>query len=315
MKIGSLFAGIGGLELGLERAGVGHTVWQVERDPFCQKVLARHWPDATRYDDVTTVDWSTVEPVEVICGGFPCQDLSYAGKGAGLAGARSGLWREYVRAIRGVRPQFVVVENVPALLARGLDIVLGDLAACGYDAEWDCIPAAAVGAPHRRDRVFLVAYPDGDGQPVEPVDGDTGQRVVVPRLVADADGGGHGPQQDARRVGRVDGEDARRPRERQQPRSEPGRGSEAVDVGDPDGMARKAPGPCDGQPEPMARPGEVERTIRSGGSDGHTWATEPDVGRVADGVPARVDRLRALGNAVVPQVAEVVGRRLMELAS
>lgn len=111
MRIGSLFAGIGGLELGLERAGVGHTVWQVEKDEFCRKVLARHWPDAARYEDVTTVDWSTVEPVEVLCGGFPCQDISLAGKGAGLAGERSGLWWEYLRAIRELRPRFVVVEN------------------------------------------------------------------------------------------------------------------------------------------------------------------------------------------------------------
>jgi site-specific DNA-cytosine methylase len=100
--------------------------------------------------------------VDVLCGGFPCQDLSYAGKGAGLDGERSGLWGEYARLIRELRPRYVVVENVSALLARGLGRVLGDLAACGYDAEWDCIPASAVGAPHRRDRVWLVAYPGGE---------------------------------------------------------------------------------------------------------------------------------------------------------
>jgi DNA (cytosine-5)-methyltransferase 1 len=101
--------------------------------------------------------------VDVLAGGFPCQDLSYAGKGAGIDGERSGLWGEYARLIRELRPRYVVVENVTALLARGMGRVLGDLAACGYDAEWDCIPAAAVGAPHRRDRVWIVAYPNGAG--------------------------------------------------------------------------------------------------------------------------------------------------------
>ena len=264
MKIGGLFSGIGGLELGLERAGVGHTVWQVESDPFCRQVLARHWPDATRYEDVTTVDWLTVEPVEVMCGGFPCQDLSYAGKGAGLAGDRSGLWREYVRAIRGVRPRFVVVENVPALLARGMGDVLGDLAACGYDAEWDCVPAAAVGAPHRRDRLFVVAYPNGKGEPGVAVDALTRPGFVVSGTAR-------------RRM-----------------------------VGDSNG---------NGEPRTVAQPREVQRTVRPSGGDGDPWATEPDVGRVVDGLSDRMDELRALGNAVVPQVAEVVGRRVMELAA
>ena len=102
-----------------------------------------------------------VPPVDVLCGGFPCQDLSVAGRGAGIDGARSGLWAEYARLIRELRPRYVVVENVPALLVRGLGRVLGDLAALGYDAEWDCLPASAFGAPHRRDRVWIVAYPDG----------------------------------------------------------------------------------------------------------------------------------------------------------
>src|SRR5690606_28720166 len=105
----------------------------------------RHWPDARRFDDVRTVGAHNLAPVDLICGGFPCQDISVAGKGAGLDGERSGLWVEFARIVRELRPRFVVVENVPALLARGFGRVLGDLAACGYDAEWDCIPAAAVG--------------------------------------------------------------------------------------------------------------------------------------------------------------------------
>lgn len=158
MRIGSLFSGIGGLELGLEWAGVGHTVWQVEKDDYCRRVLAKHWPDALRFDDVCTVGAHNLPPVDVICGGFPCQDISYAGKGAGLAGARSGLWYEFARIVGEMGPRYVVVENVAALLTRGIDAVLGTLADLGYDAEWSTLRASDVGAPHRRERVFLVAY-------------------------------------------------------------------------------------------------------------------------------------------------------------
>jgi DNA (cytosine-5)-methyltransferase 1 len=223
-SIGSLFAGIGGLELGLEWAGLGPTLWQVERDPFCRAVLAKHWPDATRFDDVTTV--RDLPHVDLICGGFPCQDLSYAGTGAGLAGARSGLWSEFARIVRDVRPRFVVVENVPALLARGLGTVLGDLAASGYDAQWDCIRAADVGAHHRRDRIFIVAHS---------LRGRWESTEKRPALT----------------------------------------------------------------------------------SEGAGWVPGPGVARVADGVPRGVDRdrLRALGNAVVPQVAREVGMLVHRIAA
>ncbi len=163
MKVGSLFAGIGGFDLGLERAGF-EIAWQVEIDEWCQRVLAKHWPHVQRYGDIQSVDWGTVEPVDVLCGGFPCQDISLAGKGAGLAGERSGLWFEYAKAIEALTPRYVIIENVAALRSRGLDQVLGALAALGYDAEWHCIPASAVGAPHRRDRVWIVAYPIGSRQ-------------------------------------------------------------------------------------------------------------------------------------------------------
>ena len=161
MTFGSLFAGIGGLDLGLERAGMV-CKWQVEIDPYCQRVLAKHWPDVRRWDDVTTFppegDWG----VDLICGGFPCQDISYAGLGAGMEGDRSGLWRDFSRTIRILRPRFIIVENVPALLGRGLDRVLWDLAEGGYDAEWESLSACMFGAPHMRHRVFVVAYPQVD---------------------------------------------------------------------------------------------------------------------------------------------------------
>jgi DNA (cytosine-5)-methyltransferase 1 len=164
VRIGSLFSGIGGLDLGLERAGVGRTVWQVEADPFCRGVLARHWPDAVRYDDVREVRGGAVGPVDVLCGGFPCQDVSNAGKRAGLDGERSGLWYEFDRLVGELAPRFVVIENVAALLGRGGPDVLRSLAARGYDAWWDCVPAAAIGAPHRRDRLFIVAWRVGDAK-------------------------------------------------------------------------------------------------------------------------------------------------------
>jgi len=156
LTIGSLFSGIGGLELGLERAGLGRVVWQCEQDAWCRQVLARHWPDAVRYDDVTTMglDGEEVEHVDVLCGGFPCQDISTAGAGAGLDGARSGLFFELMRVVRLVRPWIVVLENVAALVARGLERVVGALVEAGYDVTWAVVSAASVGAPHLRERVF-----------------------------------------------------------------------------------------------------------------------------------------------------------------
>ena len=157
MKIASLFSGVGGLELGLEAAGLGETVAQVECDPYCQRVLARHWPSARRFSDVKQVSAADLGGAQLYCGGFPCQDVSRLGGGRGLDGERSGLWREYARLVGEGRPEWIVVENVAALVRNGLAVVLGDLAALGYDAWWDCIPAAAVGAPHLRDRLFVVA--------------------------------------------------------------------------------------------------------------------------------------------------------------
>lgn len=162
MKLLDLFSGIGGFSLGLERAGF-RTVAFCEISPKCRHLLATHWPAVPCFDDVTTLTAEQVGPVDAICGGFPCQDISFAGKGAGLAGERSGLWREYARLVRELRPRYVIVENVAALLGRGLGDVLGDLAALGYDAEWHCIPASYAGARHLRDRVWIVAYPQRDG--------------------------------------------------------------------------------------------------------------------------------------------------------
>lgn len=161
MTIGSLFSGIGGLEMGLALCKVGPVRWQCDNNPDARAVLAKHWPNAKRYEDVREID-GKAEKVDVICGGFPCQDVSHAGKRAGIHGERSGLWFEFARVVRELRPRYVFVENVPGLLSDGMGDVLGDLASLGYDAEWECVPAAAVGAPHLRARVWVLAYPRGE---------------------------------------------------------------------------------------------------------------------------------------------------------
>lgn len=159
MRIGSLFSGgVGGLELGLEAAGLGRTVWQCEIDPEARRNLRRHWPGVTQYNDVRTLNGRDVEPVDILCGGFPCVGVSSAGKGGGFDDPRSGLWREYARLIGELRPQYVVIENTPLLVTRGLEEVLRDLTSHGYDAFWFHLRASDVGAPHRRQRIFVVAW-------------------------------------------------------------------------------------------------------------------------------------------------------------
>ena len=164
MRLLDLFSGIGGFSLGLERAGF-QTVAFCEIEPFCQAVLKKHWPDIPIYEDIRTLTAERlaedgIGTIDVIAGGFPCQDISSAGNRAGIEGEQSGLWSEFARLICDLRPRYVIVENVADLLARGFGDVLGDLASSGYDAEWDCIPAATVGSPQLRDRLFIIAYPN-----------------------------------------------------------------------------------------------------------------------------------------------------------
>jgi len=159
VRVLDLFSGIGNFSLGLERAGGFRTVGFCEIEPFARRVLEKHWPDVPCSHDVLQREFTPGE-ADVVCGGFPCQDVSQAGGGAGLAGSRSGLWWELLRAIRVVRPLYALVENVAALLDRGMGTVVGDLAEIGYDAQWHCIPASSVGAEHHRDRVWIVSHPD-----------------------------------------------------------------------------------------------------------------------------------------------------------
>jgi len=167
LTVGSLFSGIGGLDLAVEDVTGGRVVWQSEIEPGPVKVLEQHWPGVPNLGDITAIDWTQVQPVDVLCGGFPCQDISTAGRGAGIKeGTRSGLWYRYADAVRVLRPRYVFVENVAALLVRGLDIVTGSLAELGYDAQWGCLRASDVGAPHGRNRLWLVAS-DRQGEGLE----------------------------------------------------------------------------------------------------------------------------------------------------
>lgn len=163
LKVLDLFSGIGGFSLGLQATNEFETIAFCELDPFCQKVLKKHWPNVPIFDDITKLgegELNDLGDIDVICGGFPCQDISCAGKGAGIHAARSGLWWEMLRIIRLVRPRYVLVENVAALLNRGLDEVLGSLAESGYDAEWGCLKASDFGGIHRRKRLFVIANAD-----------------------------------------------------------------------------------------------------------------------------------------------------------
>lgn len=334
LTVGSLFSGIGGIDLGLERAGM-RVVWHSEIDLYASRVLAKHWPTVPNLGDITKIDFTTVEPVDVLAGGFPCQDISVAGKGAGIDGERSGLWREYARAIRDLRPRYVLVENVPALLGRGLCRVLGNLAPLGYDAQWDCISAADVGAPHIRNRVWIVAHANGPRLEERVVfarsasgagSAPKGEVVGLGHQVADANEFGARPIAQSTSCEAIP--TSRRlcfgPR-RRSTGTTTGRelfpnfrrwagysGQESV-LADAAGPRRHDWAPGAGGPIwDGARRAELERFRGTVG--GAQWSAEPDVGRVADGVPSRVDRLRGLGNAVVPQIPELIGGWIVEHA-
>lgn len=163
-RIGSLFSGYGGLDMGVQAVIGGHVMWHVEYDQAPSRILEHHWPTVPNYGDVTTVDWAAVEPVDAITAGYPCQPFSIAGKRKGSNDERH-LWPYVLTAIRHLRPRIVILENVRGHLSMGFDRVLGDLAEAGYDTQWICLPAAHAGAPHRRERIFIVAHPAGVGSP------------------------------------------------------------------------------------------------------------------------------------------------------
>jgi len=362
LTIGSLFSGIGGFELGFEATGRFETRWQVECDPYATKVLEKHWPDVVRHDDVCTWPKATTEPVDVLLAGFPCQDISYAGKGAGLDGERSGLFYEVMRTVREMGPRYVVLENVSALLTRGMGDVLGSLSSHRYDAEWEVVSAASVGAPHRRDRVFVIGSKIcdscGKGKPTSTVNAKTSklQDDVADSLSAgtgDQNGTTRGQKRepsgasesatlrqgdwealpegvnasggDTRNLANADDSRDRTPRRRtngnrektiegwqERSQSEPGGHSAAQSNSK---LADPSDKQCKGcEQETVRRESRLSRQLGRSSTDQRTqWATEPSVGRVANGVPQRMDRLRCLGNAIVPQVAKVVADRLLQI--
>ena len=250
LSVGSLFSGIGGIELGFERTGGFETKWFVENDLYAQAVLKKHWPSRRIYDDITRIKWEEVEKVDVLTGGFPCQDISIAGRGAGIKkGTRSSLWRHYAEAIRILRPKYAVIENVPRLTTKGLDIILTDLARIGYDAEWKPVCAAEAGAKHKRKRLFIVAYPCKFG---------CNNRIYFKQ--------------------------------------------------DYEIRANKEWNAQEGWETWRDLAFRTSENIRSG-----KWRdNQSRVCGMASGVPHWVDRIKCLGNAVVPQVAQFVAERIKE---
>lgn len=274
-----LFSGIGGFSLGLERVGGGgyfETAAFCEDNEPCQRVLNKHWPEVKIYGDIKELTYEQlcadgVRP-SVITGGFPCQDISTAGKGAGIVhGDRSSLWKEMLRLTRDVHPTWLIAENVSALRSKGLTLVIQDLSEIGYVGEFHCIPASTgCGAPHQRDRIWIVAHPLCEG----------GTRLS--RRTQSALPGPGKRSADDRRGKNVAHPDCERGcggnPERQ----------DATNVGQPPIGSR-------------LNPRRME-----------FWDIEPPVGRVANGVPGRVDRLKQLGNSVVPQIPQMIGEAIME---
>lgn len=281
MRIGSLFAGVGGLELGLERAGLGEVAWQVEIDPWCRAVLARHWPRADRsVCDVTQAGAWNLEQVDIICGGFPCQDVSSAGLGAGLDGGRSGLWREYLRIVDECQPAAVVVENVASGKGRWLCQVRHDPQELGYGTRALGIGAEDVGAPHERRRIFVIAL----------VNADSAGRARI-GSGAPVDGEREARGDDPHRRGSAGREEVER---RSSAQPEMGRDVDGV----PAGLVRRAEVGGIGQPGPLRWPA-------GRAAEQHAW--EPPRSVVSVSGTSRAWQLAALGNAVVPACAEVAG--------
>lgn len=267
MYVLDLFSGIGGFSLGLERAGM-RTVAFCESDEYCRAVLRKHWPDVPCFNDIHAIDsdgLGRLGQIDLVCGGFPCQPFSVAGSMDGKADDRY-LWPEMRRVIALTRPTWVICENVIGLITVALDDVLADLEADGYTARTFVIPAAGIGARHRRDRLWIIAT-------------DTNRSEL------------------REQPGRRDGPN----------------GKDSIQPG-VDGAPRiVADSHCSGLEIGKGKPGNPRSQLTPAVGAGW-WSFEPDVGRVAHGIPGRVDRLRCLGNAVVPQIVEEIGRAVMRVS-
>ena len=433
LTVGSLFSGIGGLDLGLERAGM-EVIWQSEIDPYGCQVLKKHWPEVVNYGNIKEINWGDVVRPDVICGGYPCQPFSTAGKRNGTDDPRH-LWPWVREAISELRPKYAILENVRGHVSLGLNVVLGEMASIGYDAEWQIVSAASVGAPHRRDRVIIIAYPFGElaypdnsrrlhrqsqiftadrwlnalsligsgstnvanttqqhsngkfdntrdsarpetvsqsrdsgrTQNVANADSISGHKqhqrqfqqfdiVGRSQVVANANNAGsgtprsgidgNGTQEVQRRdnkpqsglsgrsevMANTNSSDTPDGREREGLQSQDSswgddRSGSGSDIGQVS-MGSTGQNTSDvantdaretgwGLGGVSTNTGQVrQQRDNARGEESHAgrqwWAIEPDVGRVAHGVSSRVDRLRGLGNAVVPQVAELIGRMVID---
>jgi len=289
----SLCSGIGGLDLGLERAGM-RIVAMCEIDPYARSILFKHWPNIPIYEDVYKLQGKDLPAVDVIAGGFPCQDISYANqKATGLDGERSGpIFYEIMRLCREIRPKYIILENVAALLRRGFNRVLSELHVCGYDAEWDIISAASVGALHPRNRIFIIGIrrdssdPDCCGLFPGQIREFSTERGIETQFEF-IKSGSNVPYTTCK--GGQCGEAGNERFYSQFEKGLSGRGdSRSYYFREPSQVFSREPARSD------------------------YWLSEPSVGRLVDGIPNRLDRLRCLGNAVVPQVGEHIGRLLVE---
>ena len=293
IRIGSLFSGIGGFELGLERAiPKSKTIWQVEQNKFCQTILRKHWPDAKIYDDVRDITKDNVSPVDILCGGFPCQDISVAGKQGGIHAEKSGLWWEMLRIIsdlsKGRKKPIVVMENVPNIVRLGGLDVLGSLASIGYNAEWTIISARMFGAPHLRKRWFCVCYP--------------------------ADSDGFGRMEHKRQQEKIQ---SRRDERLQRKESQKSNVSEFIysdsNAADSDGSCFKKQSEHSKSTHGKTRE-RPKHYFRSDRGIQNAWkkgTIESPLCSLDDGIPDRLARLRALGNAIVPQCSEWIGDQIV----
>ncbi len=325
MKVLDLFSGIGGFSLGLQRAGM-ETVAFCEIDPFCRKVLHKHWPRAPIHDDIRTLQGTEFGPIDVICGGFPCQPFSLAGKQKGKNDDRH-LWPEMLRVIAQARPTWVIAENVTGIIGMVLDDVLTDLENEGYTSRTLNIPACGVDAPHRRERIWIIAHSNkglrGQGSAEQPERQDVNR--VCEGSISDTN------------CELIRNQSGRGPGSERKSSPELGNNGQTQPLADPNCGKRK-PGPKHSRRE--TRRNISQRDIKAGSlantdskresqsegikqqsrrrtSNGSKqpraeWPTEPGVGRVVNGLPGRVDRIKGLGNAVVPQIPEIIGRAIME---
>ena len=291
LKIIDTFSGIGGFSYAAEKlVGGFETIQFVECEPYAQKILKKHWPDIPIHDDIKTYNPKPYS-ADVICGGFPCQDISTAGQGKGITEeTRSGLFYELIRVIRLVRPKYIVLENVAAILNNGLGIVLGELAKAGFDCEWACIPASALGACHIRDRWWLIAYPNHYGS----------SSTEKSRSIEETNGRTEKRQNE---TGKLEGSS--------QPRH-----SEVIQVDVANSMFKGLQG-LRGKHELQESSRERTFTWRNSGitleQDWKRYISKSVLRRGDDGLSNRIHRLKALGNSIVPQVAAIPLQRVLDL--